>query len=105
VVPVVPGAGRPDPPSHLDASEAQIWRAVVGSLPDHWIDAAGEQILCRLVCQAAIAQRCEQQLRELRAQRSSEDEKPDRTSFGAEAEERRQEDRERWRRLMEQQRA
>ena len=75
VVPVVPGAGRPDPPSHLDASEAQIWRAVVGALPDHWIDAAGEQILCRLVCQAAIAERCEQQLRQLRAQRTSEDEK------------------------------
>src|SRR6516225_10824046 len=75
VPPAIPGAGRPDPPAHLDESEAQIWRAVVGALPDHWIDAAGEQILCRLVCQAAIAERCEQQLRELRAQRSSEDEK------------------------------
>jgi hypothetical protein len=74
VPPAIPGAGRPDPPSHLDANEAQIWRDLVGALPDHWIDAAGEQILCRLVCQAAIAQRCEQQLRELRAQRSADDE-------------------------------
>jgi hypothetical protein len=73
VVPVIPGAGRPDPPGHLDASEAQIWRAVVGALPDYWIDAAGEQILLRLVAQAAIAQRHEGRLRELRAQRSADD--------------------------------
>jgi hypothetical protein len=46
----------------------------VGALPDHWIDAAGEQILCRLVCQAAIAEHCEQQLRELRAQPCANDE-------------------------------
>ena len=74
VPPAIPGAGRPDPPSDLDAREAQIWRAVVSALPDYWIDAAGEQILCRLVCQAAIAERCEQELRELRAQRSADDE-------------------------------
>src|SRR5262245_34656418 len=73
VPPAIPGAGRPDPPSHLDASEAQIWRAVVGALPDRWIDAAGEQILLRLVAQAAIAQRHEGRLRELRAQRSPDD--------------------------------
>jgi len=73
VAPAIPGAGRPDPPSHLDANEAQIWRAVVGALPDHWIDAAGEQILLRLVAQAAIAQRQEGRLRELRAQRSADD--------------------------------
>jgi hypothetical protein len=73
VAPAIPGAGRPDPPSHLDANEAQIWRAVVGALPDHWIDRAGEQILLRLVAQAAIAQRHEGRLRELRAQRSPDD--------------------------------
>jgi hypothetical protein len=72
VPPAIPGAGRPDPHAHLDANEAQIWRALVGALPDHWIDAAGEQILCRLVCQVAIAERCEQQLREFRAQRSAD---------------------------------
>src|SRR5262245_1729088 len=74
VVPVIPGAGRPDPPSHLDAIESQIWRAVIDALPDHWIDAAGEQILSRVVCQAAIAEHCEQQLRQLRAQESGDDE-------------------------------
>src|SRR5262245_2442059 len=73
VVPVIPGAGRSDPPSHLDSTESQIWRAVVGALPDHWIDAAGEQILLRLVAQAAIAQRHEGRLRELRALRSPDD--------------------------------
>src|SRR5262245_39651406 len=74
VPPAIPGAGRPDPPAHLDGSEAQIWRAVVGALPDHWIDAAGEQILLRLVAQAAIAERHEGHLRELRAQRPPDDE-------------------------------
>ena len=73
VPPAIPGAGRPDPPSHLDANEAQIWRAVVGALPDYWIDRAGEQILLRLVAQAANAQRHEGRLRELRAQRSPDD--------------------------------
>ena len=73
VAPAIPGAGRPDPPSHLDANEAQIWRAVVGALPDHWIDRAGEQILLRLVAQGAIAERQEGRLRELRAQRSPDD--------------------------------
>ena len=73
VAPAIPGAGRPDPPSHLDANEAQIWRAVVGALPDYWIDRAGEQILLRLVAQGAIAQRQEGRLRELRAQRLPDD--------------------------------
>ena len=73
VAPTIPGAGRPDPPSHLDANEAQIWRAVVGALPDYWIDRAGEQILLRLVAQGAIAQRQEGRLRELRAQRLPDD--------------------------------
>ena len=73
VPPAIPGAGRPDPPSHLDTNEAQIWRAVVGALPDYWIDRAGEQILLRLVAQGAIAQRQEGRLRELRAQRLPDD--------------------------------
>jgi hypothetical protein len=73
VPPAIPGAGRPDPPTHLDASEAQIWRAVVGALPNYWIDAAGEQILLRLVAQAAIAERHERRLRELRAQQSPDE--------------------------------
>src|SRR5262245_3288240 len=72
-VPVIPGAGRPDPPSHLAATESQIWRAVVGALPDHWIDAAGEQIRLRLVAQAAVAAELETRLRALRAQRPPDD--------------------------------
>src|SRR5262245_5229630 len=73
VPPAIPGAGRPDPPSHLDAAESQIWRAVVGALPDRWIDAAGEQVLLRLVAQAAVAAGLETRLRALRAQRPPDD--------------------------------
>ena len=68
VVPVlVPGAGRPEPPADLDSLEQRIWREVIGALPPHWIDPAGQLILRRLAAQAAIAERCEIQLRQLRA--------------------------------------
>ena len=69
VVPLVPGrSGRPPPPPELDAVEARIWRAVIDALPGFWVDGAGELVLRRLVAQAAIAERREQRLRQLRAQ-------------------------------------
>jgi hypothetical protein len=40
---------------------------VVDALPAHWLDPAGQQVLRRLVAQAAIAERREARLRELRA--------------------------------------
>jgi hypothetical protein len=64
---LVPGAGRPEPPADLDSIEQRIWREVIGALPPHWIDPAGQLILRRLAAQAAIAERCEIQLRQLRA--------------------------------------
>ena len=75
VPPAIPGAGRPDPPSHLDAIESPTWSAIVGALPGHWIDFAGEQVRLRLVAQAAFAAALETRLRALRAQRSPDDEK------------------------------
>ena len=68
VVPIVPGEGRPEPPDSLDALEQQIWRDVVDALPAHWLDAAGQLILRRLIAQAAISDRREVRLRQLRAQ-------------------------------------
>ena len=65
---LTPGQGRPPPPVDLDDLEARLWRATVDSLPSSWIDQAGQLVLRRLVCQAAIAERREQRLRELRAQ-------------------------------------
>ena len=67
VVPMVPGQGRPEPPASLDALERQIWRDVVDALPAHWLDLAGQLILRRLVAQAAISERREARLRQLRA--------------------------------------
>jgi hypothetical protein len=67
VIPVVPGQGRPEPPESLDTLERRIWRDVVAALPAHWLDPAGQLILRRLVCQAAICERREARLRELRA--------------------------------------
>ena len=68
VVPLVPGQGRPEPPTSLDALEQQIWRDVVDALPAHWLDLAGQLILRRLVAQAAISERREARLRLMRAQ-------------------------------------
>jgi len=68
IVPLVPGHGRPEPPAGLDNLEQQIWRDVIAALPDHWLDLAGQIVLRRLVAQAAISERREQRLRELRAQ-------------------------------------
>ena len=68
VVPVLPGQGRPEPPASLDSLEKQIWRDVVDALPAHWLDPAGQLILRRLVAQAAISERREVRLRQLRAQ-------------------------------------
>ena len=68
VVPLLPGQGRPPAPRDLDRRERRVWRAVVGALPAHWLDPAGQQVLRRLVAQAVIAERREARLRELRAQ-------------------------------------
>ena len=68
VVPLVPGQARPEPPANLDALERQIWRDVVDALPGHWLDLAGQLVLRRLVAQAAISERREARLRQLRAQ-------------------------------------
>src|SRR5262245_5365453 len=68
VVPLVPGQGRPEPPADLDNLEQRVWREVVAALPAHWIDPAGQLILRRLVAQAAISERHEARLRQLRAE-------------------------------------
>ena len=68
VVPLLPGQGRPPAPRDLDRRERRVWRAVVGALPAHWLDPAGQQVLRRLVAQAVICERREVRLRELRAQ-------------------------------------
>lgn len=68
VVPVLPGRGRPEPPADLDELERRIWREVVDALPGHWLDTAGQVVLRRLVAQAAVSERQEDRLRQLRAQ-------------------------------------
>ena len=67
VVPRLPGRGRPEPPADLDPVEQRIWREVVDALPDHWLDPAGQLVLRRLAAQAAVAERQEARLRQLRA--------------------------------------
>lgn len=52
VIPIGIDTHRPDPPADLTASQADIWRATVGSLPGGWIHAPQEPLLaayCRHV--------------------------------------------------------
>jgi hypothetical protein len=67
LTPMLPAAGRPEPPADLDPDEAQIWVDVIDSLPSHWIDPAGQLLLRGIVAQAAIARRQEARLRRLQA--------------------------------------
>jgi hypothetical protein len=74
VVPVIPGSGRPTPPPGLDDAEQRIWRSIVGSLPDHFIDAPAAEVLCRAVTQCATTERLEARMRALRAAEDPDDE-------------------------------
>src|SRR5215831_16065062 len=67
VVSRVPGRGRPEPAADLDLIEQRIWREVVDALPGHWLDSAGQLVLRRLVAQAAVSERQEARLPQLRA--------------------------------------
>jgi hypothetical protein len=67
VVPVAFEGARPAPPAELDELEAAIWTAVVDACPPGTIDPAAQQVLRRLVAQAAVAERLETRMRELRA--------------------------------------
>jgi hypothetical protein len=52
VIPLGLDTRRPDPPAHLTAGQANVWRSIVGSLPGGWIDAPQEPLLacyCRHV--------------------------------------------------------
>jgi hypothetical protein len=64
----IPGGGRPDPPADLDVAERKAWRAIVASLPDYWIDQAGELVLECLCAQVAVCSELERRLRRLRAE-------------------------------------
>jgi hypothetical protein len=58
----------------LDPLEQRIWREVVDALPGHWLDSAGQVILRRLVAQAAVSERQELRLRQLRVQQQDDGE-------------------------------
>jgi hypothetical protein len=55
-------------PIGLDQLENRIWREVLASLPDRWIDPSSQNVLRRAVAQSAIAERLEARLRNLRGQ-------------------------------------
>jgi hypothetical protein len=67
IVRLLSGKGRPSPPSKLSRSEQAIWRAIVDSSPDRFIDGAGQLVLRRVIAQLTIAERHEERLRRIAA--------------------------------------
>jgi len=43
-------------PVGFDKLETRLWREVVASLPDRWLDPAAQSVLRRAVAQSAIAE-------------------------------------------------
>jgi hypothetical protein len=61
----LPGQGRPAAPPKLSTAEQEVWRALVDSSPDGWLDPAGQLILKCVVCQVTVAERLERRLLEI----------------------------------------
>jgi hypothetical protein len=55
VMPLVPGAGRPDAPRGMPKEQADIWRALVSAQPDHHFRTS--QDLLRLLCSRTVTAR------------------------------------------------
>jgi hypothetical protein len=55
VVPMLPGAGRPQPPEDMTKLEAEAWKSVVDSMPPRWFGPEQYQLL-RGYCAHAVMQ-------------------------------------------------
>jgi hypothetical protein len=67
----LPGRGRPDPPKHLTAVEQRVWRNIVDSSADRWLDPAGQELLGLVVTQIVAAREHAGRLRRIRASGAS----------------------------------
>ena len=63
VVPMVPGAGRPEPPEVLDDEERAIWREIVGAMPHHWFKTESLSLLRALVSHIVTSRELDCRLR------------------------------------------
>jgi len=68
---VVPGQGRPEPPKDMPPDEAQVWTAIIASMPDAWFNTCFHVLRC-LCVHVANAQAIATQLN---AARESDDRK------------------------------
>jgi hypothetical protein len=66
IVSLVPGKGRPEPPTELDLVERRAWNDVVDSLPGHWLDPAGQILLGGVAAEIALSKRLALRLRQMR---------------------------------------
>jgi hypothetical protein len=64
----LPGRGRPEPPKDLTQVEQRVWRNIVDSSPDRWIDPAGQELLGLVVTQIVAAKEHAGRLRRIRSQ-------------------------------------
>src|SRR5262245_48325892 len=55
VVPMLPGVGRPEAPSDLSKTEAEIWKSTVDAMPLRWFGREQHQLLRAYCCHCAMA--------------------------------------------------
>ena len=63
VVPMTPGAGRPEPPSELDADERTAWLEIVGAMPANWFKTEALPLLHDLVAHIVTSRELQRRLR------------------------------------------
>jgi hypothetical protein len=66
---LLPGRGRPEPPSKLTQAEQKAWRAIVDASPDGFLDGAAQLLLRQVVAEIAVADRHAERLRRMAVSR------------------------------------
>ena len=66
VVPITPGAGRPEPPSELDEDERAAWQEIVGAMPANWFKTEALPLLHGLVAHIVTSRELQRRLRKER---------------------------------------
>ncbi|MBO0715964.1 MAG: hypothetical protein J2P55_01335 [Rhizobiales bacterium] len=64
VVPMTPGAGRPEPPAELDDDERAAWQEIVGALPANWFKTEALPLLRNLVGHIVMSRELARRLRQ-----------------------------------------
>ena len=63
VVPITPGAGRPEPPTELDDDERAAWQEIVSALPANWFKTESLPLLRMLIAHIVMSSELQRRMR------------------------------------------